>query len=509
MNEAGASAATHDSDVAGAIGAAGAAAAQPTVLGQPRGLVTLFMTEMWERFTYYGMRAVLILYMVAAVSKGGMALDDKTASAIYGMYIGGTYLFGLLGGWIADRLIGAQRAVPAGAVLIIAGNLMLALGSTALFFLGLLVITVGVGLLKPNASVMVAGLYPEGGARRDAGFSFFYMGINTGAFIGPFIVGTAAELVGWRWGFVASALGTAVGLVQYQYTRRYLGSAGTAPPADKRGSWLPVLALVALVAVVAVLAMSGVLKLDAVWLAEAASWAMVALGVAYFAYLLFFARLSKVERNRVLVMIALVAAGVTFWAGYEQAGASMNLFADRYTSRHLFGGEYSAAALQSVNPFFIIVFAPVFAALWIALGKRGRDPNAAGKFGAGLLFLGAGFFVMYLGALHVVAGQIVLPTWLILTYLLHTFGELCLSPVGLSYMSKLAPPRFVGQVMGMWFLSMALGSNLAGQLSGQYDASDLASLPALFLKIFWYTVIAGAVMLLLTPVARKLMAGVH
>src|SRR5215472_5323132 len=230
-----------------------ATAAPPrTLFGQPRGLATLFLTEMWERFTYYGMRGVLILFMVAAVSQGGLGLDDKTSSAIYGMYIGGTYLFGLLGGWVADRLIGAQRAVPAGAVLIISGNLMLALGNTALFFVGLLVITVGVGLLKPNASVMVAGLYPEGGARRDAGFSFFYMGINTGAFIGPFIVGAAAELMGWRWGFVASALGTAVGLVQYLYTRRYLGSAGSAPPADKRGSWLPVLALIAVVAVVAV-----------------------------------------------------------------------------------------------------------------------------------------------------------------------------------------------------------------------------------------------------------------
>src|SRR5215469_1030650 len=338
MNEAGATAA------APVTAPAATAVPQPTVFGQPRGLVTLFMTEMWERFTYYGMRAVLILYMVAAVSKGGMGLDDRTSSAIYGMYIGGTSLLGLLGGWIADRLIGAQRAVPVGAVLIIAGNLMLALGSAAPFFAGLLVITVGVGLLKPNASVMVAGLYPEGGARRDAGFSFFYMGINLGAFIGPFIVGAAAELIGWRWGFVASALGMAAGLVQYLYTRRYLGSAGGTPEADRRGSWLPVIALIAVVAVVAVLAMSGVLRLDAVWLSQAASWAMVALGVTYFAYLLFFTRLSRAERNRVLVMIALVAASVTFWAGYEQAGASMNLFADRYTNRHLFGTEYSAAA---------------------------------------------------------------------------------------------------------------------------------------------------------------------
>jgi POT family proton-dependent oligopeptide transporter len=235
---------------------------------------------------------------------------------------------------------------------------------------------------------------------------------------------------------------------------------------------------------------------------------MVLLGVAYFGYLLFFAGLSRVERNRVWVMIALVAAGVTFWAGYEQTGASMNLFADRYTDRRILGWDMPTAWLQSINPLFIIAFAPVFAALWIALGKRGRDLNAAAKFGAGLILLGLGFLVMYVAALHVVAGEKVLWTWLTLAYLLHTFGELSLSPVGLSYMSKLAPPRFVGQVMGVWFLSMALGSNLAGQLSAQYDASHLESLPALFLRIFWYGVIGGAVMLLLTPFLRRMMAGV-
>ena len=255
--------------------------------------------------------------------------------------------------------------------------------------------------------------------------------------------------------------------------------------------------------------MTGVLRFNAVVMASAASWAMVVLGVVYFAYLLFFAGLTGVERNRVLVMIALVAASVAFWAGYEQTGASMNLFADRYTDRHILGWDMPTEWLQSVNPLFIIVFAPVFAALWIALGKRGRDFNAAAKFGAGLILLGLGFLVMYVASLRVLGGARVLSTWLILAYLLHTFGELSLSPVGLSYMSKLAPPRFTGQVMGMWFLSMALGSNLAGQLSAEYDASHLESLPALFLKIFWYGIIGGAVMLLLTPFVKKMMAGVH
>ena len=488
-----------------------AAAAVParTIFGQPRGLATLFLTEMWERFTYYGMRGVLILFMVAAVSKGGLGLDDKTANNIYGMYIGGTYLFGLLGGWIADRLLGAQRAVVSGAVLIIAGNRMLVVGCTQVFYVGLLVITVGVGLLKPNASVMVASLYPEGGSRRDAGFSIFYMGINLGALIGPLLVGWFADRFGWRWGFALPALGMTIGLAQFVWTRQHLGSSGLSSSAAQQGSWRPVLVLAAACALIALLAMTGVLRINAVVMASAASWAMVLLGVGYFAYLLVFARLTPVERNRVLVMAALVAASVTFWAGYEQTGASMNLFAERYTERHIFGWNMPAAWLQSVNPLFIIAFAPVLAALWISLGKRGRDLNAAAKFGAGLLLLGLGFIVMYFASQYVLAGQTVSPTWLVLAYLLHTFGELCLSPVGLSYMSKLAPPRFVGQVMGMWFLSMALGSNLAGQLSGQYDASHLESLPGLFLKIFWYGAIGGAVMLLLTPFVKRMMAGVR
>jgi proton-dependent oligopeptide transporter, POT family len=487
------------------------AAAMPgkTIFGQPRGLATLFFTEMWERFTYYGMRAVLILFMVAAVEKGGLGLDDKTASAVYGMYIGGTYLFGLFGGWMADRLLGSQRAVVSGGLLIMAGNLMLAFGNTQIFFLGLLVITIGVGLLKPNASAMVAALYPEGGSRRDAGFSVFYMGINLGATIGPLLVAWIADRYGWRWGFGLPAVGMAVGLAQFLWTRHYLGSAGLAPAEGQPKSWKPVIGFVAAVALIAVLAMGGMLKINAVAMADGATWAMLVLGVVYFAYLLFFAGLSQVERNRVLVMVALVAASVMFWAGYEQTGASLNLFAERYTDRNILGWEMPAGVLQAVNPIFIILFAPLFAALWIALGKRGRDFNAAAKFGAGLILLGLGFLVMYAASQYTLAGQMVLPTWLILTYLLHTFAELCLSPVGLSYMSKLAPPRFVGQVMGMWFLSMALGSNMAGQLTGQYDATHLESLPTLFIKIFWYGVIGGVVMLLLTPLVKRMMAGVR
>ncbi|MBV9620639.1 MAG: peptide MFS transporter, partial [Gammaproteobacteria bacterium] len=455
-------------------------AASATLFGQPRGLATLFMTEMWERFTYYGMRAILIFFLTAAVSSGGMGLDARAAPALYGLYVAGTYLFSLLGGWMADRLIGAQRAVAGGALFIIAGNALLALGNTPVFYCGLLVIVVGIGLLKPNASALVATLYPEGGSRRDAGFSFFYMGINVGGTLGPLAVAPVQQHFGWGWGFLLPALGMAFGLGQFLATRRYLGGAGLAP--ERRGSWWPVIALAALLGLLSALAYARVLPLDPVRLSGVANWAMLALGVGYFLYLLLFAGLSPLERRRVLVMIALVAASVLFWAGYEQTGTSLNLFADRYTELTLFGVHIAAGTLQAVNPFFIIVFAPLFAGLWLALGRRGLDLPATGKFALGLIFLGLGFLVMYFACQPVLHGQKVLPTWLLATYLLHTAAELCLSPVGLSYMSKLAPPRFVGQVMGIWFLSLALGNNFAGQLAGEYDPSHLETLPGLFLR---------------------------
>ena len=480
-----------------------------TILGQPRGLATLFLTEMWERFTYYGIQAILILFMVSAVSKGGLGLDDKTSASIFGLFLGSTYLLGLLGGWIADRLLGAQRAVIGGGILIAAGSTLLAFGNEAIFFLGLVVNALGVGLLKPNVSAMVASLYPEGGARRDAGFSIFYMGINIGAVLGSFFVPLAAAAFGWRLGFALPALFMTLGVGQFLWTRSYLGNAGLQPAHERRGSWTPIVVFLAAIAVIVLLTLSRTVTLNATALAGAASWGYGFLALAYFVYLLFFAGLSRAERHRTLVMLALFVASVTFWAGYYQQGGSFNLFAERYTDRHIFGWEMPAGVLQAVNPFFVITLAGAFAALWIALGKRGRDPLASAKFGLALILLGLGFLVMFFAAQRVLGGQLVLPTWLVLTYFLHTCGELCLSPVGLSYMSKLAPPRFVGQAMGVWFLSLALGGNLAGQLTGEYDASHVESLPALFLRIFWYGLIAGVVMLLLTPLVKRMMAGVR
>lgn len=504
-----------------------------SIFGQPRGLATLFFTEMWERFTYYGMRSILILFLVGAASDGGLGVDDRTASSIYGLYIAGTYVFSLFGGWIADRLIGAQRAVFVGGVFILCGNTLLALGNVRVFFVGLLVIVLGVGLLKPNISAMVADLYPEGGSRRDAGFSVFYMGISVGAVLGSLLVPLCAARFGWRSGFALPVIGMLFGLVQFLLTRRWLGSSGLTVarrqdngPALRRGvraellqerrpgylqglrSWWPVIVFALVVTTLVSLSVNGWLLLDPVVLSSAASWVMALFAAAYFTYLLGFAGLGKDERKRVYVMIALFVAYATFYAGFEQGGASLNLFAERYTDRDVLGWHMPAGVLQATTALVTILFAPVFAVLWIYLGRRGKDLSAPAKFAVGLILLSAGFLVMFVASQYVVGGEKVLPTWLIVTYFLQECGDLCLSPVGLSSMTKLAPPRFVGQVMGVWFLSLAIGNNLAGQLSREYDASDLHSLPALFAKIFWVGLIGAGVMMVLTPVLKRFMAGV-
>ena len=479
--------------------------------GHPRGLMTLFMTEMWERFTYYGMRAILVLFMVGAIQSGGLGLDDKSANAIYGLYISGTYLLCLLGGWIADRIWGAQRAVFWGGVLIMIGNGLLALGQTQTFFVGLLTIMLGVGLLKPNISAIVAQVYPEGGSRRDAGFSIFYMGINLGAALGSWLVPIVADKYGWSLGFGLPAIGMLFGLIQFNLTKKYLLNAGAEPAGattDGRGSWTWVLVGLAALALLVVLVLSGALAIDPIAINRGATYVILSFAALYFVYLGFFAGLDVTERKRVAVMFVLFLACAMFWAGFEQAGASLNLFAERHTDRMVFGWDMPAGTLQAVNPTFIIIFAPMFAALWVWLGKRNLDPSAPAKFGLGLVLMGVGFYVMYLAAQYVVAGEKVLPTWLLLTYLFHTFGELCLSPVGLSSFSKLAPARFVGQALGLWFMATALGNNIAGTIAGEFDAENLAAMPGQFMFIVWWGVLAGLVMFLISPFAKKLIGDV-
>ncbi|HEX4151279.1 MAG TPA: peptide MFS transporter [Steroidobacteraceae bacterium] len=493
--------------------------------GHPRGLATLFFTEMWERFTYYGMRAVLVLFLVGAVSSGGFGIDDKTATAIYGLYTAGSYLASLPGGWIADRLIGARRAVLIGGLGIALGNALLAASTTPRgFYLGLVVIVLGVGLLKPNVSAMVADLYPEGGARRDAGFTVFYMGINLGATLGPVVTGEAQILIGPRAGFGVAGLFMAAGVLQYYLTQRHLGTAGqfvagraADPAADPgvgtgsgvRKPWLRLwIALV--VSALALAACSfGWIAVNPLGLAQGSTLLITATAVLYFAYLFLAANLSAEEKRRAVVLVVLFLGSALFWSGYEQAGSSLNLFAERYTDRVLGSFVIPASWFQSLNPAFVIIFAPLVAWVWIALARRHLNPSAPAKFAIGVILMGSGFLVMAAAAEIVANGSKVLPYWLIATYLLHTLGELCLSPVGLSYVTKLSPKRLVGQMMGMWFLSLSLGNLAAGLIAGEFDANHVAAMPGQYMHIVYFAVGLGAVLLALSRPVKKLMGDVR
>jgi proton-dependent oligopeptide transporter, POT family len=483
--------------------------AEVTLFGHPRGLATLFFTEMWERFTYYGIQSILILFLVAASGRGGLGFSDESASAIWGLYLGGTYLLSLLGGWMADQLIGGRLAVASGGVLITAGNALLASGGTRPFFLGLIFNVLGVGLLKPNVSTMVGALYPEGGSRRDAGFSIFYIGINIGSLFAPMLVPVVAQRYGWHTGFGLPALGMLFGVAQFLATRRYLGPAGAAPASTRPHSWLALWIFVAVIGALTALMLSGALTVNPVALAAQVSWVVGLLMAGYLLYMAFFGGLTREQRGRVFAMMTLFAASTVFWMAYMQMFGSLTLFAERYTDLDIFGWRMPAGDMQTVDPIFIIALAPLFAALWVRLGKRDRDLSSPAKFAWGLLLMAAGMFVMYIAALRVLHGNKVSPLWLTASYFLTACGELCLSPVGLSSTTKLAPARFAAQTMGLWFLTLALGSFLAGLLSGDYNAQHLATLPALYLKLFLCSAVGGAVMLLITPPVKRLMAGVR
>lgn len=483
--------------------------------GHPRALSTLFFTEMWERFTFYGMRALLVLFLVDAVESGGYGFDDKTATAIYGLYTAAVFMAALPGGWIADRLIGAQRAVMAGGILMTLGNLMLTIpGPPELFFGGLVVIILGVGLLKPNISTLVADLYPEGGGRRDAGFTIFYMGINLGAFIGPLIAGWLAQRYGWRMGFLAAAIGLPFGLLQFWMSRHRFNGAGAKANRNDGDlglarDWRHFGIAFAVFGLVALLLFSGTVDLQPARLAQGAAYVLVGMAALYFLYLFFGAGLDAVERKRMVVVLVMFLAVASFWSGYEQAGSSLNLFAKRYIDRFVGGFEIPAGWFQSVQPAFVIIFAPLFSMLWVKLAQRQLDPAAPLKFAFGLLLMGLGFLFMVAAANIVVGGASAPAYLLILTYLLTVFGELCVSPVGLSTVTKLAPARLVGQMMGVWFLGSSLGKLMAGLIAGTFDANNLAAMPGRYLDIVIFACGVGIVLLLISrPLARN-MGGVR
>ena len=492
----------------------------PVSRGHPIGLRTLFFTEMWERMSYYGMRALLVLFMVDAIEEGGLGFTDANATAIYGLYTASVYFLTLPGGWIADRLLGAQKTIWFGGIIIMTGHFVLAIPSIYAFFIGLILVAVGTGLLKPNVSAVVGELYPPGDPRRDAGFTIFYMGINLGAALGPLICSTLgeSELFGWHYGFAAAGVGMLAGLIQFRLSAKRLGTAGLMPtldatnPVDRikmRNGWRIVGAAVILSLFGVALLMTGVIEVDPQALAEKATIFIAAVAGLYFIGIFAFGNLTGEEKKRVVVIMVLFLASAMFWAGFEQAGSSLSLFAERYTDRMIGSFEIPAGWFQSLNPTFIIILAPLYSALWIGLAKRNLDPSTPAKFAIGLILLGVGFAIMIGAAQLVVAGNKVLPTWLIFTFLLHTMGELALSPVGLSAMTKLSPKRYVGQMMGIWFVSSALGLIIAGILAGEFRADDIDTMPALYLQIVLTTAGSGLLLAVFARPIRRLMGNIN
>lgn len=492
-----------------------------TFFGHPIGLSTLFFTEMWERFSFYGLRPLLVLFMSAALIDGGFGIERSQASAIVGIYAASVYLASLPGGWVADRLLGLRRAITLGAVLISVGHILIGVssfaGSPLPFFLGLVFIVLGTGLLKPNISAIVGDLYPEGGARRDAGFSIFYMGINTGAFLGQIVTGLLGEKFGWHWGFGAAGVGMLIGLVWFvMRARPTLGNLGEDisrdpdPVRQARQERIIKLALVAglgLLALVIVLAAVGAFQLNPQAIGQRMTIVLVSTAVLYFLYVFLFGGLNREEKKRVLLIAILFFFAAIFWAAFEQAPTSLNLFARDFTNRSVAGFEIPAVWFQSVNSIFIILLAPVFASLWLALSRRGANPSSAIKFSLGLLLAGLGFAVMIPAANLVVSsgGSLsVSPWWLVLSYLLQTGGELCLSPVGLSSMTKLSPRKYVGQMMGIWFLATSVGNLIAGLVGGNVDPEKLDQMPVLFIGTTVALIAAAVLLALLSPFIKKL-----
>jgi len=608
---------------------------QQDFFGHPRGLATLFFTELWERFSYYGLRALLVLFMTApagaAATNPGLGFSTGKATAIYGLYTAFVYLLALPGGWVADNIWGQRRAVFVGGCVIAAGHFSLALPALGLpelafFYLGLVLIVIGTGLLKPNISTMIGDLYPEGGARRDAGFSVFYMGINFGAILGPTLCGWLGEGYSWHWGFSLAGFGMLAGLISYRLGIDNLADAGLLEADDQdavrrksRNFYLATAAVAAAIVAFGFLATSGVISVTLTAVAEAVGVGIIVVTVLFFAYLtlgvngavamgaffgaatvvatqfvdgaalsaqiatgvtlLFFILVSlgrllaprynvSLEKKRLFVIFWLFLLSAIFWAGFEQAGSSLNLYARDLTARSfgpyafspslallitLFvvglpaayfgyrtfrredvwwvgkagvsligillvgflcyaayqiagGWTVPASILQNINPTFIVLLAPVFGALWTWLSSLDANPSIPVKFALGLFGLAAGFFVVSWGAAQATAENPVGMQWLIVTYFLHTCGELCLSPVGLSSITKLSPEDRVGQMMGIWFVSIALGNLFAGLIAGRLEGLNPSGL-------FWVVALigggAGVLALLTAPPIKRLMGDVE
>lgn len=485
--------------------------------GHTRGLAPLFFTELWERFSYYGMRALLTLFMVAPIANGGLGFATEDAGRIYGNYTMAVYMLAIPGGFIADQLLGAKRAVLIGGWTIALGHYALAVPAIESFYLGLILIALGTGLFKPNISALVGALYAPGDTRRDAGFSIFYMGINIGGFIAPLITGFLAQSVwfkdvldangfdpakSWHWGFAAAGVGMTIAMLIFARSSRGLngpehglaqGDVAAQHALFRQGA----LMVGGTIALLGVALASDHPNLT--WL----RWLFLAVPVAG---ILYAARQPSEDAQRLAAIGVLFIAAMIFWAIFEQAGTTIALFADQLTRTDIAGVPFPSAWFQSINPVFVILLAPLFAVLWFRLGAR--QPSAAVKFAIGLLILSASFLLMVPAATLAASGK-VSPLWLIGLFALQTTGELLLSPVGLSTMTKLAPARMTGLVLGIWFLAAALGNKLAGVLGSAFTSDDPAALSSAFLMQAAFVAIAAGLLFAAAPWVKKLSGSAH
>jgi len=469
----------------------------------PKGLYTLFFTEMWERMSYYGMRGILVLFMTASILDGGLQFDNVSASAIYGIYSACVYLVALLGGWLADRHIGQQKAILYGGMIIMLGHFLLAFTNLQTFYLGLIFVVLGTGLLKPNISAIVGGLYENDLNKKESGFTIFYMAINIGSVLGFFICGFLGENVGWHYGFGAAGIGMAFGLIQFILTKSNLGSIGLKPSIEldneaKKKELRIFNSFMLIFFLIIFLGLFGYVSFDPIPIANILTLVILLIAIMYFLYLFFFGNLSEEEGKKIALIVVLFFGAAFFWSGFDQAGSSFNIFAKEYTDRIILGWEYPASWLQVLNPVLVVILSPFMAYMWLFLGKRMLDPSLPFKFGLGLIFMAIGFIFIATGASVAMQEGMAGAKWLLLTYLFHTIGELTLSPIGLAAISNLSPKRFVGQMMGIWFLASSLGAIIAGLLSGQATYSGINSMPDLFNKIAITSSIIGLVLILIS-----------
>ncbi len=494
----------------------------PTTTGHPKGLYSLFFTEMWERFSYYGMRALLTIFLTAELATGGFGLDRAESLKVYGIFTALVYLTPIIGGWFSDNILGQRKSILIGGITMAIGQFMLAFSSSTaifselgdrmyFFYLGLGVLILGNGFFKPNISTIVGDLYDNNDPRKDGGFTIFYMGINIGAFLSPFIAGTLGEKVGWPYGYFAAGIGMLLGVLWFHFKRNTLDNLGLPPKAYKENrtdlnakDWMDIL-IYTVVCVVLVFAIMAFWNSTSDTIHSVVIWVFGLAGVGFLGKTIFTGTNGSTEWTRVSVILILAFFNIVFWAGFEQAGGTFNLFAQENTNRNVGGFLIPTTWFQNINPIAIVTLAPLFSLLWIKLSKKNLNPRTPVKF-AIAMFIGAiAFYIMTLASNNAASGNMVSPMWLVVVYVLLTIGELLLSPIGLSMVTKLSPSKIVSVMMGVWMASFALGNYLAATLEEILTKFNFELYPFITMLM----VISGVCLLLLSPILNKFMKGIH